>query len=57
MSLNQYVLHAVIIGIINSVLALMFVGVLIWNHARKKTVGTALLLIVFIMVFINAFGL
>ena len=54
MSLNQFVLHAIFIGIFNAVFALAFVGVLIWNHARKKTSGTALLLVVFIMVFINA---
>jgi len=42
------------IGIISAVLALSFVVILIWNHARKRTIGTALLLTVFIMVFINA---
>lgn len=54
MALNQYVLHAIIIGIINTVFAFAFVGILIWNHARKRTIGTALLLTVFVMVFINA---
>jgi len=54
MALNQYVLHAMIIGIINAVLALVFVGFLIWNHVSKRTIGTALLLTVFVMVFINA---
>ncbi|MHA1355933.1 MAG: hypothetical protein ACTSXA_02260 [Candidatus Heimdallarchaeota archaeon] len=54
MAINQYVWHAMFIGIINTVLALSFVIVLIVNYARKKTIGTALLLTVFVMVFINA---
>jgi len=54
MALNQYVWHAMFIGIISAVLALSFVVILIWNHTRKRTIGTALLLTVFVMVFINA---
>jgi len=54
LAINQYVWHAMIIGIISSVLALAFVIILIVNHARKRTIGTALLLTVFVMVFINA---
>ena len=54
MAINQYVWHAMFIGIISAVLALSFVVILVWNHARKRTIGTALLLTVFVMVFINA---